>query len=359
MFSTKYQDIIIQIERINPLRYSRTRSKLDGAVTRLSPYLTRGVISLPQVRDMVLEKYSKEESAKFIQELAWREYFQKVYIEKGDAIFRDIRCEQLHVEKQGIPKCLSKNTLGIRALDQSIQDLVETGYMHNAMRMSVASIVCNLGRYAWLGPSRWMYYHLLDGDVASNSLSWQWVAGTSRQQIYTTNQDLIDYISNSKEQGTYLDFDRDVFSNQPTPEILQASSSLDLYTHLPEGDSIVIDPHLDTLLYHPWHLDPAWRSEKKANRIMIVEPSHFEKHPVSHRVIDFIIALGRENIPALQIYVGEVGDLALDAKRSYTREHPCANNFPGHIDPREWLFPQVRGYYKNFFAFWKECEKHF
>ncbi|MEO5685193.1 MAG: FAD-binding domain-containing protein [Chitinophagaceae bacterium] len=62
---------------------------------------------------------------------------------------------------------------GITAIDEQITLLYETGYMHNPVRMYLAGITCNIGKAHWLQPARWMYYHLLDGDLASNSLSWQ------------------------------------------------------------------------------------------------------------------------------------------------------------------------------------------
>lgn len=82
-----YNEILEIIDAFNPATYAKTRNHLRGAVSQLSPYISRGVISLPAVRDRVLLKHSKRDAQKFIQELAWREYFQKVYTAKGQRFF--------------------------------------------------------------------------------------------------------------------------------------------------------------------------------------------------------------------------------------------------------------------------------
>ena len=353
-----HQELISYIKTINPVSYAKTRNFLDGEVTKLSPYITRGVVSLPHVRDLVLESYTPAEAKKFIQELAWREYFQKVWIDRGDDIFRDIRFEQEEVVSTGIPTAIIQAQTGAAALDAGVETLYETGYMHNHMRMSIASVICNLARYRWLEPAQWMYYHLLDGDPASNMLSWQWIAGTSVSKRYTTSQSLINYWSGSNQKDTFLDFDRDNFFDQPVPEVLKHLTKFDKATTLPGSDLIDCSQHQSIFVYHPWHLAPSWRTEEEGLRILLLKPSVFEKFPVSPRVLDFIITSAQKYIPQIQIFVGEEQELIDLFPHEFIRtvEHPTITTVP--TDEREWLFPQVNGYYKSFFAFWKECEKY-
>lgn len=359
MFSTNYEDILKQIQQINPMDYAQTRNFLDGAVTRLSPYITRGFLTLPQVRDTVLENYSKEDAKKFIQELAWREYFQKVWQARGDEIFSDIRFEQDGVVSTGVPTNVLRAQTGVAVLDAGIESLYETGYMHNHMRMSIASVVCNLGGYEWLEPAKWMYYHLLDGDPASNMLSWQWVAGTSISKQYTTSQSLINYWSKTEQLDTFLDFERDDFSKQDVPEELDHLSKPELETKLPHSEKIDFSDHESIFVYHPWHLSPEWRKGEAGLRILLLQPSVFKKLPVSEKVLDFIIRLAKDNIPDIKVVVTEEENLLEKAKHSYikTVEHPTIKHIDA--DERQWLFPHVQGYHKSFFAFWKECEKYF
>src|SRR5579883_2356378 len=80
-----------KLAAIDPMRYGRTRNFLDGKVTRLSPYIRHGVISLNRVRNEALERApSPDAIEKFIQELAWRDFWQRVYRAHPDWIWQDI-----------------------------------------------------------------------------------------------------------------------------------------------------------------------------------------------------------------------------------------------------------------------------
>ena len=86
-FPTDYQSIIDRIDQFDPVLYSKTRNFLNGAVTYLSPYISRGTISLQQIKKSILDKgYKPYQVEKILQELAWREYFQRIWQMKGDGI---------------------------------------------------------------------------------------------------------------------------------------------------------------------------------------------------------------------------------------------------------------------------------
>ncbi len=79
-----------RLERVDPQVYDKTRNYLNGKVSRLSPYIRHGVLELAQVRDYTLEVVAKPKQAfKFVQELAWRDYWQRVYDEIGDGVWHD------------------------------------------------------------------------------------------------------------------------------------------------------------------------------------------------------------------------------------------------------------------------------
>lgn len=85
LFSTNYLEIISNINGIDPLKYGQTRNYLNGAVTKLSPNISRGVISTKQVAQRVLSKgYNSYQIESFLKELAWRDYFQQIGREKGE-----------------------------------------------------------------------------------------------------------------------------------------------------------------------------------------------------------------------------------------------------------------------------------
>ena len=187
---TEYDQIINQIDKINPIKYSSNRNFIDGSVSKLSPYISRGVISTRQVLNYLLEKgFEINKIEKFIQELSWRDYWQRIWQEK------DIDLNIKHAQENVFQKGLSQNILdantSIVSIDKAINELYNTGYMHNHLRMYVAALATNIAKSEWKIPAHWMYYHLLDGDWASNALSWQWVCGANSNKIYIANQDNI------------------------------------------------------------------------------------------------------------------------------------------------------------------------
>ncbi len=359
-FPTTYSHIIERIKNINPKTYARTRNHLEGDVSFLSPYLTRGIITLPQVRDIVLEKFSKKEAEKFIQELAWREYFQKVYREKGDEIFNDLRFEQPAVNVRGeIPESIIQAETGITIIDESIKQLYESGYMHNHARMWASSISSNIAHCHWWIPSKWMYYHLLDGDLASNSLSWQWVCGAFASKQYVAHQELMNTCSpiHQSQTGTFMDMPRENLLDMDLPEILEKTIEPELPVFLPKGDTGTLN-NKDLILFHPWNLDPNYHTDGDVQKVLIIEPSHFKKFPVSEKVMNFIVDLARDNIEGIQMYVGEQSELIknFDGK-IYYQYHKNVEHWQGAKELQDELFPEVQGYYKNFFSFWKKCQK--
>ena len=79
VFETDYKVILQKIEEIDPIKYGHSRNYIDGAVTYLSPYISRGVISTKQVFESVIRKgYQLEQIESFVKELCWRDYFQRV-----------------------------------------------------------------------------------------------------------------------------------------------------------------------------------------------------------------------------------------------------------------------------------------
>ena len=180
IFPTSYSEILQRIRYTDPISYGTTRNYINGAVSYLSPYISRGVVSTKFIFSEIIKKgYPPEKIEKFIQELAWRDYWQQIWNSKGDAINQDLKHQQYPVSNYSISNVINKGNTGIHAIDTAIKKFYKTGYIHNHLRMYIASITCNIGQIHWKIPAKWMYYHLLDADWASNALSWQWVAGTN------------------------------------------------------------------------------------------------------------------------------------------------------------------------------------
>ncbi|AKP52235.1 FAD-binding domain-containing protein [Cyclobacterium amurskyense] len=297
------------------------------------------------------------EAEKLIQELAWRDYWQQVWLAKGEAIHTDLKQEQWPVSNNQIPKAIVEASTGIEVVDAGIRELYDTGYMHNHMRMYVAAICCNLAHSHWLTPARWMYAHLLDGDIASNQLSWQWVAGTFSNKKYYANQENINRFFYSRQRDTFLDVPYEYFGQMETPEVLKENRALKVAFNLPQPSKPVTIQNKNTLIYNYYNLDPDWHREEDFQRILLLEPSLFEKFPVHQKCIDFAMGLA-DNIPDIQLFVGEFDALLtqISPEKIIYKEHPLNGHYQGIQEPREWL-SNVIGYYPSFFSFWKKCKK--
>ncbi len=358
-FPTKYTEILHRLHGIDPKKYGSTRNYINGAVTYLSPYISRGVISTKFIFEYVLEQgYDPKQIKKFIQELAWRDYWQQVWLSKGEAINEDLKHKQSPITNFSISKALIEGATGVFAIDKGISELYETGYLHNHLRMYIASIACNMAQSHWLKPAQWMYYHLLDADWASNALSWQWVAGSNSNKKYVANQENINTYCYTSQKNTFLDVPYDTFKNMSIPEELKETTPLVLKTVLPEEKNISLNEMVPTLVYNMYNIDPLWKKNISANRVLLLEPSHFSNYPISQKSLNFIIKLATDNIKDIVICVGEFKAIFNNYKYSsiYYKEHPLNRHYMGIEEPRDWMF-DVRGYYPSFFAFWKRCEK--
>jgi len=356
-FTTDYKEILAAIDNVDPIAYGRSRNFIDGAVTRLSPYISRGVVSTRLIMQRILQKgYRPFQIQKMLQELAWRDYFQRVAMAHPDLLEKDIIQPQIRREKTGMPISIIHALTGIEGIDHSIRDLYETGYMHNHCRMYTSALICNIGRYGWEAPAKWMYYHLLDADFASNTCSWQWVAGAFSRKLYFANQENINKYCHTRQRNTFLDLDYPSLENMQVPEIMLRNETPDYSTSLPETIYPIIDPAKPTLVYNAYNLDPTWRKDEDANRILLLEPSHFEKFPVCDRTLQFILDLSH-NIPGIQVFTGSFQELKIPASNLRFKEHPLFKHYQGTEDERDWMFPDISWHSGGFFGFWKKYER--
>ena len=189
LFPPTREAALARIASVDPAEYSRSRNALNGAVTQLSPYITHGFISLPEVLEGVRSHHSVRTQDKFVFELGWREYFRHVWQHRGNGIFKSLHEGVLPDEAYAdeIPFDILHANTGVAAIDMAVKTLYATGYLHNHARMWLASYMVHLRKVHWRAGADWMYGHLLDGDLASNHLSWQWVAGTGSHKPYLFN----------------------------------------------------------------------------------------------------------------------------------------------------------------------------
>lgn len=361
MFPTAYQEILAQVEGIDPIAYGKSRNFKSGAVTRLSPYISRGVISTRMVFESVIRRgYPLQRIEQFVKELCWRDYFQRIGQLHTAELLDDTGRPQQNIIHRQMPSVILHAQTGIEAVDAGIRALYETGYMHNHMRMYVATMATNIARAHWQVPAQWMYYHLLDADFASNTCSWQWVCGVRSQKRYYANQENINAYFDSTQRGTFLDTSYEVLEQMPLPEILQTKEPFTAPTQLPTTPEPRIESGYPVFLYNAYNLDPAWHAGERGSRILLLEPSHFQRWPVSPKTIQFILDLSK-NIPELQIYTAAFTDLQNQAGGSPVcfKEHPLFMHYQGRVESRDWIVPQVEGYYPSFFQYWKKISRLF
>lgn len=357
-FPTGYSAILDKIDSIDPIKYGQTRNYINGAVTYLSPYISRGVISTKQVLQTIKAKdYRLPDIITFVKELCWRDYFQRVGQEKN--LDEEIRQKQAVFFSTGIPcQILDANT-GIVAIDTAIQQLYARGYMHNHLRMYTASLVCNIAKYHWRMPAQWMYYHLLDGDWASNACSWQWVAGANSNNRYFANQENINKFSFTDQHHTYLDCSYETLEQIGVPQQLQHPGTFLPDQQFPIFPALKVNTAIPTYIHNYYNLDPAWRKDEYGNRVLLLEPAFFKRYPVSKQCQDFMLALAK-NIPDIQVYVGSFESLKADYHLTniFYKEHPFNKHYMGTADSRDWIVPEVSGYYPSFSSYWKKIEKY-
>ena len=195
--------------------YAKTRNFDDGPasdteqtnVSHLSPWLHSGLLSESEVIASVLARHSPRAAESFVSEVFWRVYF-KGYLEQRPTIWRayteerDAALARLD-SNAGLAKAYTEAVeghTGITAFDIWARELVEHGYLHNHARMWFASIWIFTLRLDWQLGADFFLTHLVDGDAASNTLSWRWVAGLhtkgktylarpSNIESYTANRD--------------------------------------------------------------------------------------------------------------------------------------------------------------------------
>jgi deoxyribodipyrimidine photo-lyase len=153
-------------------------------VSRLSPWLRHRLITEAEVAEAVLARHSFAAAEKFLQELLWRSYW-KGWLELRPGIWADYRrgldagLNRIATES-GLRRAWEaacRGETGIDAFDHWARELAQTGYLHNHARMWFASIWIFTLRLPWELGADFFLRHLLDGDPASNTLSWRWVGG--------------------------------------------------------------------------------------------------------------------------------------------------------------------------------------
>ena len=173
----------------NLSEYSKLRNFDFGPEKRtnisgLSPYITHGVINEKEVIEKSLSKFSFSKNEKFIQEVLWRTYW-KGWLELRPNVWTDYVAELNKIREEYKGNQNYKNAIdgktNIESFNFWVTELKENNYLHNHTRMWFASIWIFTLELPWQLGAEFFMQHLYDGDSASNTLGWRWVAGIQTQ----------------------------------------------------------------------------------------------------------------------------------------------------------------------------------
>ena len=173
----------------NLSEYSKLRNFDYGPDNRsniscLSPYITHGIINEKEVIKKSLDKFSFAKNEKFIQEVLWRTYW-KGWLELRPSVWTDFLIELKKIKEDFQNNQTYKNAIegktNVECFNYWVNELKENNYLHNHTRMWFASIWIFTLNLPWQLGAEFFMQHLYDGDAASNTLGWRWVAGVQTQ----------------------------------------------------------------------------------------------------------------------------------------------------------------------------------
>ena len=212
----------------NLFEYSRLRNFDFGPDNRsniscLSPYITHGIINELEVIDKSLKKFSFVKNEKFIQEVLWRVYW-KGWLELRPNVWSDYLKELNNLKSefknnQNYIDAIEGKT-NLQCFNEWVNELKVNNYLHNHARMWFASIWTFTLELPWQLGAEFFMKHLYDGDAASNTLGWRWVAGIQTQgKHYLASEWNIKKFTNNRFQNIKL-------NENATPKISEKSYSI-------------------------------------------------------------------------------------------------------------------------------------
>ena len=173
-------------------------------VSCLSPYISHRLITEYEVAKTVLAKFPYQKVEKYIQEIFWRVYW-KGWLELRPQVWTDFMEDLKGLkEDENYKKAINGETQ-IECFNDWVKELKENNYLHNHTRMWFASIWIFTLNLPWQKGAEFFMKHLFDGDAASNTLSWRWVAGLqTKGKHYIAQSWNISKFTNNKYKNVKL-----------------------------------------------------------------------------------------------------------------------------------------------------------
>lgn len=300
-----------RLNAVDVATYQKNRSFLNGAVTRLSPYLRHGCISLAEVLEQVKSKHG-EASEKLIQQLAWRDYWRQVWYLKGDEIFSDMEIPKVAIGRQPLPDDIRRGKTGLPCMDGFIKDLLADGYVHHHARLWFAAYVLHWRKVDWRQAADWYEANLLDGDKASNHLSWQWVASLFSSKPYYFNKENLarhtgeKYCAGCKAACPFDDSLENLYG-----QLFDDTISIQPLHYSPRRTSVLPNSELTAfaMLVHDAMLSPAHPLMRQPFTKLFVFDDNLHKDWALHRLQFMADCLSE--MPGVEVWVGDTREVLM------------------------------------------------
>jgi len=274
----------------NLTNYSKLRNFDFGPDNRsniscLSPYITHGVISELEVINKSLKKFSFAKNEKFIQEVLWRVYW-KGWLELRPNVWSDYLMELDKVKNefknnQGYLDAIEGKT-NVDCFNQWVIELKESNYLHNHTRIWFASIWIFTLELPWQLGAEFFMQHLYDGDTASNTLGWRWVAGVQTQgKHYLASEWNINKFTNNRFKNIKLNENAKPIS---TDKIYSINSTGFKNSKISEDKILLIFENNMTFEFSDF-------KEHKFKKILLVSNETNRKIKLSEKVFKFKVNL--------------------------------------------------------------------
>ena len=270
----------------NLQNYSRDRNYDFGPDNRnnislLSPYISHRTLFEYDIVKSCLKKYKVDKVEKFIQEIFWRVYW-KGWLELRPEVWTDFCDSYLSIEQSKFYKKALDGNTGIRCFDEWVNELKEYNYLHNHSRMWFASIWIFTLKLPWQLGAAFFMEHLYDGDPASNTLSWRWVAGIqTRGKHYLARSSNISKFTNQRFQYTQLTTDAEPIFEDKNFELKRLDYKNSETRH---ENLIIFESNLNTQ-------ELSELSEKYKTVYFVLIDNYSRKIKLSHKVMSFKASL--------------------------------------------------------------------
>jgi deoxyribodipyrimidine photo-lyase len=192
-FSLETDSVEKSLSQFDPIEYAKTRNYSYGQVSNFSHLIRHGVISTKDISDFMIKKFGFKNCEKFLQELYWRYFWQSYFFNDNSSIWTNIENYKTgftHDEYDNLlPEDIKNASTPNQVINYFIEQLTRTGYLHNHARMYLASYIVHFRKIKWQSGAKWFLQNLIDADIPSNNLSFQWIASTFSKKPYIFNLD--------------------------------------------------------------------------------------------------------------------------------------------------------------------------